>query len=52
MKYNCTCKHEGQDKLHGKGTRIFNAAFGKGGAFRDRYRCTVCLSLKTIHKDK
>ena len=52
MKYSCTCKHDSQDKLHGKGIRIFNAAFGKGGAFRDRYRCTVCLSLKTIHKEK
>ena len=35
MKLNCFCKHEVQDKKHGKGIRIFNKTT-KG------YRCTAC----------
>lgn len=31
----CKCAHEGQDKLHGKGMRVFNPC-AKG------HRCTVC----------
>ena len=31
----CSCKHEGQDNLYGKGNRLMNA-YNKG------YRCTVC----------
>lgn len=37
----CTCTHDGQDKIHGKNQRVFNAlAHDKG------YRCTVCLGIK------
>lgn len=38
---NCTCSHEYQDKLYGKGKRVFNA--GKAV-----YRCTVCKSVKPL----
>ena len=44
----CTCKHEGQDKIHGKGRRVFNE--GKG-----TYTCTVCgaqRSAPSRAKDK
>lgn len=34
----CTCKHEGQDELHGKGNRVFNQDAKKN------YTCTVCGS--------
>lgn len=33
----CTCEHEYQDSIHGKGRRVANAAPKKGG-----YICTVC----------
>jgi hypothetical protein len=33
----CECKHEGQDKLHGKGNRVFNSC--SNGS---KIRCTVC----------
>lgn len=34
----CKCSHEGQDKLHGPGMRVFNAHDKKPG----EYSCTVC----------
>jgi len=38
----CTCKHVGQDQLHGKGNRVFNLmADGKA-------RCTVCGKMKEV----
>ena len=38
----CSCIHEGQDKLYGKGKRVFNpmGLQGKSG-----YRCSVCKSI-------
>lgn len=36
----CTCKHESQDALHGKGIRVKNATATKGE--KKTYRCTVC----------
>lgn len=39
---NCKCKHEGQDKIHGKGRRVFNKLPHDKG-----YRCTVCLAVKS-----
>ena len=41
----CTCKHEYQDSIYGKGNRLWNHAPAKGAKPR-RYRCTVCLSEK------
>lgn len=32
---HCTCKHDAQDKIYGKGNRLMNE-YSKG------YRCTVC----------
>ena len=31
----CKCKHEGQDRIHGKGERVHNEA-------TTGFRCTVC----------
>ena len=36
MILNCTCEHESQDKIHGKGRRVHNLT----GKYR--HRCTVC----------
>lgn len=35
----CTCKHEGQDKLHGNGRRVWNECKINNNV---GYRCTVC----------
>jgi hypothetical protein len=32
---NCSCSHEYQDRLYGKGKRVFNLG-------KTNYRCTVC----------
>jgi hypothetical protein len=37
----CTCQHEGQDALYGKGIRYWNPC-GKGKDQGTSYRCTVC----------
>ena len=42
----CSCKHEQQDKIHGKGNRVFNWSF-KG----DAGRCTVCGSSVSRKKE-
>lgn len=31
----CSCSHEGQDKMYGKNMRVFNPT-------KDGFRCTVC----------
>jgi len=36
---SCTCVHEQQDKLYGKGRRVYNKAGNVGKTF---FRCTVC----------
>lgn len=38
--FKCSCSHDGQDSLHGKGLRLFNKTQGKGTL--DYFRCTVC----------
>lgn len=40
----CSCKHEGQDKIHGDGNRVHNPKA------KDEVRCTICL--RETHKDK
>lgn len=35
---NCTCKHEFQDEMYGKGKRLFNQMGDSG----KKWRCTVC----------
>lgn len=42
----CTCKHKGQDDLHGEGNRVHNEVRGRGAAGSAVYRCTVCLKEK------
>lgn len=39
---SCVCDHPAQDRLHGRGFRVFNHAPGKGGINPNRFRCTVC----------
>lgn len=40
----CYCKHEFQDKVYGKGNRVFNEKESKGAR---EYRCTVCERITT-----
>lgn len=47
----CTCKHEGQDKIHGKGNRVFNPKQLKANAQSVDVTCTVCGSVKTTALD-
>lgn len=37
----CTCRHEGQDALYGKGMRYWTPC-GKGKDQGKDFRCTVC----------
>jgi uncharacterized protein (DUF983 family) len=39
---NCSCQNDYQDKLYGKGKRLFN------GCIKDKWRCTVCGKEVTI----
>lgn len=41
----CTYSNEGQDKLHGKGKRVWNET-KKGNDKQKVYRCTVCNQEK------
>lgn len=43
----CSCNNVAQDKLHGKGRRVYNAC-----KKADTYRCTVCKSEKVHHESK
>lgn len=38
---NCSCSHESQDTLHGKGKRLHNP-------FKKGFRCTVCGNEKVM----
>lgn len=40
----CNCKHEGQDKIHGSGNRVFNMGTKAG-------KCTVCGASKDKPKE-
>lgn len=45
----CTCVHEQQDALHGKGIRLMNALKTKDPKDpRREVRCTVCSKIHTI----
>ena len=41
----CTCKHDAQDKIHGKGQRAHNQI--KPKELPARWSCTVCGSTTT-----
>lgn len=44
--FRCKCNNEGQDRLHGKGMRVFTP-MKKVEKQPPQYRCTVCLAVKT-----
>lgn len=35
----CSCKHQAQDELYGKGNRVMNVG---GTTAQPTYKCTVC----------
>lgn len=37
----CTCQHEQQDNMYGKGNRVANST-----SKANQYRCTVCKTLR------
>jgi hypothetical protein len=41
------CKHDYQDKLYGKGQRVFNEMMAKKGEGH-LFRCTVCKATRTV----
>lgn len=43
----CSCFHEVQDSIYGKGKRLFNIATKKGAKPKN-FRCTVCKKEKDI----
>lgn len=38
--FRCTCSHEFQDRMYGKGNRVFNQRMA--GSKENGYRCTIC----------
>lgn len=44
----CTCEHEGQDKIHGKGYRVHTPTMKPKGCRRGEgnIHCTVCGNEK------
>jgi hypothetical protein len=53
MIHQCTCKHDYQDRLYGKGNRLFNPCKPKEKAIWGR--CTVCgntLQLGKVEEKK
>lgn len=44
----CDCKHEGQDRTHGKGRRVHNLCAGGKQSGNREARCTVCLKMKPV----
>lgn len=49
MIIKCVCVHEGQDKLHGKGMRVYNPGKDAGGGVK--WRCTVCQKETTVKEN-
>lgn len=45
---NCSCKHDIQDKLHGKGRRVLNETQSGSGS-QTGTRCTVCGTVKLVN---
>ena len=45
----CNCVHKFQDKVHGKGRRVFNAlGRDRMGRTNGSARCTVCGNVKDV----
>ena len=47
----CTCPHDGQDALHGKGVRVANATAKQDKDYAD-VRCTVCKKIHRVNINK
>ena len=47
MILDCTCKHEGQDRLHGAHKRVHNPTSKDGRV--NGWRCTVCAAEKNMN---
>lgn len=41
----CSCTHEAQDRIHGKGKRVHNET-------KTTARCTVCQNEKTLSQSQ
>jgi hypothetical protein len=41
MLMKCSCRHTGQDNLHGEGIRVFNKV-----SKENSFRCSVCKTEK------
>lgn len=41
----CTCKHEDQDQMHGKGNRVHNPT-KEDRSTPSKWRCTVCKNVR------
>jgi len=50
MIVKCSCKHEVQDKIHGKHRRVANPTAKKTTEGRITVRCTVCLAEQQVNK--
>ena len=44
MIHPCTCKHEHQDRIHGKGNRVMNLTT------KANVRCTVCKAERGVSR--
>lgn len=47
----CSCVHEQQDKLYGKGVRVANTT-AKSDGVSVEVRCTVCKQTHRVTPDK
>lgn len=52
LKAACTCKHQHQDTLYGKGVRICTPIRNKNAMAPQQGRCTVCLKTHDIKSNK
>lgn len=44
----CTCKNEAQDRVYGKGNRVFNRCKSKATGKFTAARCTVCKEVQEV----
>lgn len=47
VKKPCSCRHLGQDELHGPGVRVYNVC---GSDAQPKARCSVCSHEMSIEK--
>jgi len=51
MIMRCSCEHEFQDRLYGKGMRVFNQ-IKRSASHSNHARCSVCGVVKPISENK